>query len=265
MSVYINLLPFMKKINDAPAFLQDWGGGVEISTDGPHWHGDTDWAQEKERFASYVGDIGVHLPIWELNLASVQFPQYAAYSFEAYRTYLEWASTFASHAVLHTHLYNMPLFHREEAQALSKHYIKQLGDIAEQKGIMLLVENVGFHDKMLFDEREFVQLFEEIPAIQALLDVGHATINNWDIANVIEALGTRLSALHLHDNDGENDLHLPIGAGVTRWNEIWQAVAEQTHSLRLILEYDESASLEVLKRHGNELLQAGKVVGKINV
>ncbi|MED4128646.1 sugar phosphate isomerase/epimerase [Shouchella miscanthi] len=259
MNVYANLLPFMNKIDEADAFIREWNGGIEISTDGPHWHGNTDWNREQERFESFHGDMGVHLPIWELNLASIQFPGHAAYSFDIYRTYLEWAAGFASHAVLHTHLYASPLFHKEEAQKRSRHYIKQLGEVAKQNDITLFVENVGFHDKMLFDEQEFVQLFEDIPTIKALLDVGHATINKWDIPAVIKALGRNLGALHLHDNDGKGDLHLPIGAGVTDWTSIWAALDTLSHSPKLILEYEGTAPLEVIKEHGNQLMREGKV------
>ena len=40
------------------------------------------------------------------------------------------------------------------------------------------------------------------------LDVGHATLTCRDIRQEIRTLGHRLIALHIHDNDGQNDLHL---------------------------------------------------------
>jgi sugar phosphate isomerase/epimerase len=246
MKPYINLLPFMTRIDEVTELLNKWSGGIEISTDGPHWHANSDLIYEKRRFEQHLGPIGVHLPIWELNLASVQFPELARVSFEMYKSYVEWSATFASHMVLHTHLYSTPIFHRREAQEQSKQYIYELGMIAERLGVDLLVENVGFHNKMLFNEGEFVQLFEEIPMVSALLDVGHAHINNWDIPKVIKALGPKCKALHLHDNDGHNDLHLSIGEGTMDWQPIWDCLKVAEHDYRAILEYNEDIPLDQL-------------------
>ncbi|MBQ8357451.1 MAG: sugar phosphate isomerase/epimerase [Clostridia bacterium] len=39
-------------------------------------------------------------------------------------------------------------------------------------------------------------------------DVGHANLLHKDLRRYINTLGHRLSILHIHDNDGQNDLHL---------------------------------------------------------
>lgn len=39
-------------------------------------------------------------------------------------------------------------------------------------------------------------------------DVGHANLLHKDICRYIETLGNRLTVLHIHDNDGQNDLHM---------------------------------------------------------
>ena len=40
------------------------------------------------------------------------------------------------------------------------------------------------------------------------LDIGHATLVKRDLYHFIKTLGDRLTALHIHDNNGDNDLHL---------------------------------------------------------
>ena len=52
------------------------------------------------------------------------------------------------------------------------------------------------------------------PQAGALLDTGHAHVNGWDIPAVVKALGERLTACHVHDNDGSGDAHLPVGQGI---------------------------------------------------
>jgi sugar phosphate isomerase/epimerase len=49
------------------------------------------------------------------------------------------------------------------------------------------------------------------------LDVGHAYVARLDLAEVLATLGERLCHVHLSDNRGRNDDHMPIGAGYIDW------------------------------------------------
>ncbi|MBO5269191.1 MAG: sugar phosphate isomerase/epimerase, partial [Clostridia bacterium] len=40
------------------------------------------------------------------------------------------------------------------------------------------------------------------------LDIGHATLMRRNLYQYIKALGPRLTCLHIHDNDGQDDLHM---------------------------------------------------------
>ncbi|WP_216624611.1 hypothetical protein [Paenibacillus foliorum] len=37
MAVFINLLPYLNRIDDCKELLDCWQGGLEISMDGPNW------------------------------------------------------------------------------------------------------------------------------------------------------------------------------------------------------------------------------------
>ena len=52
-----------------------------------------------------------------------------------------------------------------------------------------------------------------------LIDVGHANINGWDVPTLIRRVAPRLYGLHIHDNNGNSDQHLPIGDGTMEWNQ----------------------------------------------
>jgi sugar phosphate isomerase/epimerase len=47
-----------------------------------------------------------------------------------------------------------------------------------------------------------------------LLDIGHCQLSSETPAEIIERVGDRLGYVHLDDNDGKNDLHLPLLAGI---------------------------------------------------
>lgn len=254
MIPFISLLPFMRRPEDARRLLERWHGGIELVTDGPNWHEQTDPAAEQRRFLSHPGPLGVHAPIFELDLATARHRMLREYSFAVYQSFIEWsAAAGATHMVLHTHQFASPIFLRDVSQRHARENVAKLGRIAQEHRVLLLVENIGFHDKMLFDQEEFVRLFDEIPTIKALLDVGHAHINGWDIPRVIQDLGEHLQAVHLHDNDGARDLHLPIGEGTIDWSEVWAALGRLRHPWRAILEYEVGTPAERLLEDAQRL------------
>lgn len=250
MVSYISLVPYMNRPEAAAELLSCWNEGIEILMDGPNWRQPLDWDKEIQRFAEYSGKISIHAPIFELNLASPRYEVIRQHSFEVYKECLEWAARInAESIVIHPNLHTTPIFLRKEAQECVKDSLHKLGSIAKEYGVELAVENVGYGSSALFNQEEFIYLFGEIPNISALLDVGHAHINRWDIAKVIKGLDEHFTAVHLHDNWGLSDEHQPIGLGNINWQPIWDALNDLEHEYRAIIEYKEDTSLEILLEH----------------
>lgn len=115
---------------------------------------------------------------------------------------------------------------------------RSLMPLAEEYGITICSENMWQWNedrtKLLPDEcafpEEFAALIDEVDSCRfgACLDLGHAAITAKDVgcspAAFIEKMGTRLKALHVHDNDGVDDLHLAPYMGETDWNGITEAL-----------------------------------------
>ena len=255
MNISINMLPYMNNKEESGQLLSRWQGGVELVTEGADWRDNgTDWFNDSGLPASFSGQIGVHAPIFDLNLACPRYPVFSEYSFEVYKQSLRWAARIgAEHVVIHPNLYSSPIYNKKEAQRCSKTYLQKLGELGKHLGVKVFVENVGFHECALFSAEEFVRLFEEILSIDALLDVGHAHINRWDIPEVIKQLGGRLAAVHLHDNYGKYDDHLPIGEGTIEWTGIWKVLGEASHDIEFILEYQIGTPPETLLEHARKL------------
>ena len=55
-------------------------------------------------------------------------------------------------------------------------------------------------------------------------DVGHANFGGHDQYAGIMHCGERLKVLHLHDNNGAADLHIPAFQGNINWNEVMRAL-----------------------------------------
>lgn len=74
----------------------------------------------------------------------------------------------------------------------------------------------------------------------ACLDIGHAEMMGSDAnaPDMIRALGKRLGALHIHDNDRWKDLHKIPFSGSINWNEVVKALREVDYKGEFTLEAD---------------------------
>ena len=58
------------------------------------------------------------------------------------------------------------------------------------------------------------------------LDVGHLNLLNKHLRTYIPILGKRIKALHIHDNDGRDDLHLAPMTGTVNWGVFCDCLRE---------------------------------------
>jgi sugar phosphate isomerase/epimerase len=87
----------------------------------------------------------------------------------------------------------------------------------------------------------FLPLAERFDRLGLLLDTGHLNMflgaDPGRIEGYLDALPLPIVDLHLHDNDGEHDQHLPLGAGTLPYPELFAALRARGH--------DGPATLEV--------------------
>lgn len=90
--------------------------------------------------------------------------------------------------------------------------LKKINDYANARGVTVCLENLGFNSI----DRSFADLLEIRNAVgeslQFTLDFGHARLGE-GADKAISLLGNHIKHIHLHDNRGTNDDHLPIGDG----------------------------------------------------
>lgn len=118
--------------------------------------------------------------------------------------------------------------------------IRLFSEVCESEGVNLVVENL-YHGTPgpLFNQEEYIRLFEDVPKANALIDVGHAILGRYDIYEVQKALKERLIGYHVHDNDGIHDSHWRFEAenGVVDWDKFMRGVKEYTPNAALVMEY----------------------------
>lgn len=108
---------------------------------------------------------------------------------------------------------NIPMHSRQFFIEQNIRTIQELLPDARRLGVGLMIENLpGDYN----NPAQLGELLDPLPELGLHLDIGHANLQTRvnTTEEILEAYGTRLRHVHLHDNRGGNaDLHLPLGAG----------------------------------------------------
>jgi sugar phosphate isomerase/epimerase len=147
-----------------------------------------------------------------------------------------------------------PLHDRAFVIAQNLKSLATLIDVGRQVGVGVMVENVpaGFNTPDQLGE-----LLDPLPELGLHLDIGHAQLRV--PANTTEPLlqryGDRLRHVHLHDNNGDADQHLPLGTGVIDTPRMVRALRA--------CGYDGTITLEVFSRDEHYLKYSRDVLRRL--
>lgn len=141
----------------------------------------------------------------------------------------------------------------EQTKQLNWKYYSALIPTLEEYDVYLGVENMFAQDPetkvicptVCTTAEEMVDFIDSFgDRFVACLDIGHVNLihqegfEHVNLSHMIKTLGHRLKTLHLHDNDGMNDLHLPPYMGTVDWQVVMNALKEIGYSGNLSLEAD---------------------------
>ncbi len=131
---------------------------------------------------------------------------------------------------------------REAWLARSQDTWRELATAAAAHGVVVRLENVYETEPELFLE---VLQRVNAPNLEVCLDAGHLlAFGGGDFPRWLEALTPVVGQLHLHDNDGEEDTHLALGAGRVPLAQVLQHFAARRRRPLVTLEPHQEGSLE---------------------
>ena len=106
-------------------------------------------------------------------------------------------------------------------------------ELSERYGLRVLVEN-----SMDLDPTPLREIMKRChgDAVRVCLDFGHANYSRAPLAQWFEELGPYLGCLHISDNAGLFDNHLPTGKGTVDWEEASRLTAALGRELPMTLE-----------------------------
>ena len=191
----------------------------------------------------------VHLSYIDLNLASLS-PSARATSVDRIRAGLDYAHAVeATCGVLHSGFQYIrhPLVDPLVDEALTSSLRALEGSAVE-----IVLENLalGRHDYL--DGHEQLRERVQRHGLRACIDVGHAHVEatrdgDTSIAAYLDALGDDVTHLHLHDNHGQRDEHLPCGAGSIDYASLRPYLATFTGTACLEIEGGAEAVREAVR------------------
>lgn len=125
-------------------------------------------------------------------------------------------------------------------------FFARLIPYCEQYGITICTENMWqcygdslrIWDSVCARAEEFVRYIDGVnsPYLRACVDIGHTVLVGENPVRMIEALGSRVAALHVHDNDGARDVHTVPFHGIVKWNEVARSLKKIGYSGEITLE-----------------------------
>ncbi|MFW6080895.1 MAG: sugar phosphate isomerase/epimerase family protein [Desulfosalsimonas sp.] len=218
---------------------------LEVTMDAPYAHHSVLKEHKKEfgRLLDHFGmDLVCHLPTF-VSTADLTDTIREASIQETLRSMQTAAELGAIKAVLHPSFIHglgamLPDLARQHAEAAMTRLLSE----AAGMGLSVCVENMFPRSLSLVLPEDFDALLDRFPEARLTLDTGHANIGGGTerILAFIRRFPGRISHIHVSDNRGRDDDHLPIGAGTIDFPKVAEALKR--------IGYNETITLEVFSK-----------------
>jgi sugar phosphate isomerase/epimerase len=116
-------------------------------------------------------------------------------------------------------------------------------ELSDELGLVLCLENLFPRAHSAMEPHHFVELFDRFPSLRLTLDTGHAHIEDPGgrrAVDFIHRFPDRLGHVHVSDNFGKEDNHLPVGAGTVDFPRFLKALKS--------VDYNDTITLEIFSR-----------------
>lgn len=130
--------------------------------------------------------------------------------------------------------------------------LNRIADLCRSLGVTCVLENKLPH--LLFgNTSDILWILDTLDTtdVGVCLDTGHAFLSG-DLPNLIHKLAGHIKMLHVHDNSGQRDDHLPPGDGCIDWNMVLHILERCLFRGVLILElaggHDPSSTMSNARR-----------------
>jgi sugar phosphate isomerase/epimerase len=143
------------------------------------------------------------------------------------------------------------MFSEDEAIDFQSESLNLIIDKAKKFGLEIIYEpTISKNDTI----ENIAKILKKVSKIYFHLDIGHANLNNNSPIEFIQAFHSNMKHVHIHDNDGIRDLHLPIGCGNIDWGKTISELKKY---------YDGTITLEIFSSDRDFILLSKKKLKKL--
>jgi sugar phosphate isomerase/epimerase len=256
-SRYAVTVPF-DSLPDHIAFLKSNRLNVEIMMYATNWiraYPHNEVKAMGERLEAEGIEVSIHGPLFDLNPGSQDtiIRDYTKFNFM--RCLNISALLKASIVVFHLGLNPLtPQDYRDAWLRTSMKTWKPVVSHAGRLGITIALENMFLNEPHLL--RKVIDMVDD-PHMQACLDVGHVNVYSVvPLEEWIQALAGNIVKIHINDNDGRNDLHLPFGEGNVDYAHVYKLLRQYRVNALMTLEMAPDKlpqTLSYIDQHGLNL------------
>lgn len=136
--------------------------------------------------------------------------------------------------------------HETETIEMNLDFMAKLCRVGRENGVTVCYENMPFPDLSVAAVSQIIDVAKQIndEYFKVCLDTGHCTMFGLSPADAVRMIGKDLlRTLHIHDNDGRNDLHWNPFNGVIDWEDFGAALYEIGYDGVISLETGVSAKV----------------------
>ncbi len=192
--------------------------------------------------------VQIHAPLNDLNIASHN-PRLRRAALSELERSFEMASMFDAEIVtVHPGIYSPLGRFWDGALKTAKGSLKELDEKGEEFGVTVALENMPQMWVSMCTTPSELSEFIEYSSLEFCFDAGHA----YTAGRLTEFLDLDIVPVnvHLHDNKGGDDLHLPLGEGEIDLGKVLKALSEKGYEGNWVIE----------GRGADELVQSKKVL-----
>lgn len=122
--------------------------------------------------------------------------------------------------------------------AVVQDYIGEIARYGRERGVRIAVEDIppgGDPGEIYTTLRKQKELFGTL-GIDFCLDIGHVPLLGADVYDEVDAAGSQLITLHIHNNDGLCDSHNPPDDGILNWPALHDYIRNGGYRGKFVLE-----------------------------
>lgn len=223
--------------------------GWEVCADGKyHFSKPDQYRQVIETLASTNLSATVHAPYGDLNPAAINEPIWRE-TITQISECIRLASEITDRVTIHPgYLSCTGKLVPGKIWELQKTAIIEFGKVAREYGVVACIENMpDIPDFLCRYPEEIMGMIEDIDGVGLTIDFGHA--NTLGKVDSFRKIIDRASHIHIHDNNGRSDEHLPIGAGTVKWDVLSSDICHKYSGVVVV----EGRSIPEAKRSFEEI------------